>query len=413
MNDLFRREVLDRQAQRLYGDVVLVPPIGHLVILALLIIMMMILIAFLTFGEYSRKERVPGFLTPDKGVIHIATRETGLVKTVHVKVGSLVSKGDPLFSIQTDTVSSYGNDTAKVILEQLNLEKRELLLRRDLIPMEYRLRRDRLFGQMKALKSEAEKITQRISIQIETVQNERVVLNKFQSLIANNAASELEVSNQKNRLLVASQALISLELEKQRYEDQVLDINAQIKLMPVAERRELSEIDGFLTALEQRIATTQIKESVLIEAPVSGQVASLISKEGQMLPTQHIMATILPVGSTLEAKLFVPSRAAGFVEKGQSVRILYDAFPYQKYGYYEGTITNISKTVVDPSSLDIPSGHQDPSFLVTVSLNQHKIKANKTFYELQSGMTLAADIILEDRKIWEWAFEPIIGMAKS
>ena len=40
------------------------------------------------------------------------------------------------------------------------------------------------------------------------------------------------------------------------------------------------------------------------------------------------------------------TRAAGFVKPGQQVRILYDAFPYQNFGTYRGTIVNVSRTIV-------------------------------------------------------------------
>ena len=42
--------------------------------------------------------------------------------------------------------------------------------------------------------------------------------------------------------------------------------------------------------------------------------------------------TLTPRGGALRAELYVPSRAIGFVKSGQRVRLLYDAFPYQKFG---------------------------------------------------------------------------------
>ena len=55
---------------------------------------------------------------------------------------------------------------------------------------------------------------------------------------------------------------------------------------------------------------------------------------------------IIPEDSVLEADLFVPARAIGFIEPGQDVRILYDAFPYQHFGSYHGHVTNVSQTIL-------------------------------------------------------------------
>ena len=44
-----------------------------------------------------------------------------------------------------------------------------------------------------------------------------------------------------------------------------------------------------------------------------------------------------------------------------------------------------------------------------LQIERQDVKANDDLNLLQLGMTLAADIILEDRKIWEWVFELIFG----
>lgn len=115
----------------------------------------------------------------------------------------------------------------------------------------------------------------------------------------------------------------------------------------------------------------------------------------------------------LVAELLVPSRAAGFVKEGQNVRLLYDAFPYQKFGFHSGEVSNVSRAVVNANELPVISSINEPVFVITVQLERQDVDANNELYQLQSGMTLAADIILEDRKIWEWVFEPILGAAKK
>ena len=100
MSDLFRKEVLDKQGQKLFGDVVLASPISHKAMTALLAVIIAGLITFAIAGEYSRKERITGYLTPDQGLIRLLPVQAGVIESIHVNIGETVEKGDKLFSIK-------------------------------------------------------------------------------------------------------------------------------------------------------------------------------------------------------------------------------------------------------------------------------------------------------------------------
>ena len=411
MTTLFRNQVLEKQKQKLLGDVILAAPVSYQMIIGLLVLLTAGLVMFAILGEYSRKERVTGYLTPDKGVIRIVPTKSGLIENVDVEIGQKVKKGEKLFLIRTDNASSKEYQSTSVFLEQLRVEKMELNHRRDLIPEQYRLMRHRIMDQVSAARSESVRLTERIMLQENVVKNEFAVLEKYQQLGKSEAASELEVSNQENQYLQAKQLVASLRNESDRFLDSAKDLEAEYSLLPVTEQQEISEITGRLISLDQRIAQNQ--ESYLITAPISGRISSLNAKGGQIADVQRTLATIIPVGGKLDAELFVPSRAAGFVKEGQSVRLLYEAFPYQKFGFYGGTVSKVSRTVIIPTDQQYTSNTQEPVFVITVSLDSQSVDTNNEISELQSGMTLAADIVLEDRKIWEWVFEPILGSAKK
>ena len=65
---------------------------------------------------------------------------------------------------------------------------------------------------------------------------------------------------------------------------------------------------------------------------------------------------IVPAGEKLEAQLFGPSRAIGFIRAGQRVLLRYEAFPYQKFGQYEGVVAEVSRTAINPAELTQLSG---------------------------------------------------------
>ena len=61
-------------------------------------------------------------------------------------------------------------------------------------------------------------------------------------------------------------------------------------------------------------------------------MSALQASLGQAVDPAKPLMTLTPRGGALRAELYVPSRAIGFVKTGQRVRLLYDAFPYQKFG---------------------------------------------------------------------------------
>lgn len=125
----------------------------------------------------------------------------------------------------------------------------------------------------------------------------------------------------------------------------------------------------------------------------------------------------------LEAMLYAPSRTAGFIKPGQKVLIRYQAFPYQKFGLHPGSIVDVSRTPF--ASTDIPAniagtvlgnvsraGHSNESlYRIRVKLDRQTIQVYGSAQSLKPGMTLEADILQDNRKIWEWIAEPLLAIA--
>ena len=412
MSDLFRKEALDNQGQKIYGDVILAAPLSHMAIAGLLALIIIGLITFVTIGEYARKERVFGYLTPDSGLIRVVPRQTGVIESISVDIGTPVQKGDVLFEFKLGTDSEVGLNTADALLAQLETEYTELESRLALIPEEYKLSRNRLIQQINSADKEAQRLSTQINLQKKTVENQSMILGRFQNLLEQEAISSLEVSSQENRYLQASLTLENLMNSQKNISARADDIRSQLSMMPITEEKAISDLRSRLNSITQRITQAKSQGSYVITAPVAGRIASMTARPGQLATGQKALATILPSNGRMEAELLVPTRAAGFIKDGQPVRLLYDAFPYQKFGFYDGEIANVSRTIVQPQDLPVNTSIAEPVFLVRVNLNSQNIVFRNDKYPLQSGMTLSADIILEDRKIWEWVFEPIIGAIK-
>ena len=117
---------------------------------------------------------------------------------------------------------------------------------------------------------------------------------------------------------------------------------------------------------------------------------------------------IVPKDSALVAKLFVPTRAIGFVRPGQKVRIMYEAFPYQQFGTYTGGVAEVSQTILIKSETFGPIDLKEPAYRVMANLDRSDIDADGTRVPLQADMLLTADIILEKRSLMRWLLDPLL-----
>jgi membrane fusion protein len=145
----------------------------------------------------------------------------------------------------------------------------------------------------------------------------------------------------------------------------------------------------------------------VIRAPTTGRVSTLQATVGQNAEPQRLQLEIIPQDSILQAELFLPARAVGFVEAGQPVRIMYDAFPYQHFGTYRAEVVKVSQTILTSSDVAGPIKLTEPSYRVTAALERPDIDAYGKAVALQPDMLLKADIILEKRSLISWLTNPL------
>jgi hypothetical protein len=126
--------------------------------------------------------------------------------------------------------------------------------------------------------------------------------------------------------------------------------------------------------------------------------------DGYLAPADGTMAATLG-DARLQARLLVPSRAIGSIHIGDAVRVRYQAFPHQQYGTFTGSITDISKTLLEPAERDGPVTATEPAYRVTVALDRQTIAIDDATWPLQAGMHLEADVPLARRRLIEWVFE--------
>lgn len=164
---------------------------------------------------------------------------------------------------------------------------------------------------------------------------------------------------------------------------------------------------------ERQISKAKGEIDYAIRAPGDGTVSTLISTIGDRVTADTILGIIIPKDSVLQARLFVPTSKAGFIKIGQKVLLKYSPYPYQRFGLYEGTVSLIDKSIIDPKEnrvFPMPVRIDEVFYRVTVTLRQQTVNVYGQPYPLTPGMLLEGIILGEKRNIWQWVMEPIYSL---
>jgi hypothetical protein len=89
--------------------------------------------------------------------------------------------------------------------------------------------------------------------------------------------------------------------------------------------------------------------------PEAGVATAVLAEVGHSVDARLPLLLIVPTDSHLEAELYVPSRAMGFVQPGDPVNVRYQAYPYQKIRIYRGELVSVSRTSISPLELSSPA----------------------------------------------------------
>jgi membrane fusion protein len=401
---LFRQEAIDAQREKYLGATTLARPVAYWVYTLLAAAIALLLLAVAIWGEYTRRERVEGFLALDVGAARVLIPDPGRVAELLIKEGDEVHAGEPIARITYDR--STAETTAAELASRRALLEREQSQLRELGEQQAAQARRRA----KDLDAELAQADREIRLLETRVKSARDEASRYQKLAADKFVSDLvakqkqdEVTDQEIKLqaLRRTRAQVERDLATAKMEEPAIQLRSRGQVDQVA--RQLSEI-------QESLANAEARRETVIKAPVSGTATNIAVVQGQSVPADTPLATILPRGSGLHVELMVPSRAIGFIQKGQQVVLRYEAFPHERFGQYRGTVAEISRNVWAPGERIGPLVVREPVYRVDVKLERQGVSALGNEIPLRPGMLVNADILLERRTLLEWLFEPVLQL---
>jgi membrane fusion protein len=405
---LFRSEAIDFQRLQQSGEVVLLQPLPVRLLFWALTVSFALIAVFLAVAQYARKETVVGYLAPTAGVAKVFAPRAGIITAVHVRDGEAVEEGQPLLVVAIDQTTVDGQNVDAVLLETLHRQQAALTERIAMQEGRTASERRRLEAQIAGAQDEIAHLEQQIAVQRERAEIAGRLASAVEGLRASGNMAEADYQRRRDAHLESQLKLAALGQQLATRRAELAQSAASLEQLPTTIAEKAQALRGELAGAEQRIAEIEGRRAYVVRAPIAGRVSTLQAAIGRAADPQKPQLSLLPRDSVLEAELFVPTQAIGFVRAGQEVRILYDAFPYQRFGAFGGRVSRVARTMLTDADISAPVSLQQPAYKVTVVLDRQDVTAYDGRVPLQPDMLLKADILLERRSLFAWLLDPIL-----
>lgn len=405
---LFRREVIEfQQHTRQWGRVVPLQPVPARITFWLIISAVAAVAAFLSTTTYSRKQLVVGYLTPLSGSARIFAPREGIIRAVRVTQGQVVQEGEPLFTIAVPQIAADGTDVNASVLASLRQQQQSLAQQIAADQERGESEAHLLVGKIANLQTELARMSTQLLIQRARITLAQQLVAAAQKLAPRGLISNVEQHQRESDVLQQTLNLNNMLQKQTEQQVQLSQAQFELKTLPTVTKGKLQTLRSSLADTEQRIAEVSGRSAYVVRAPISGRVSMLQASAGARADPKNLLAQIVPANAALQAELFIPQQAIGFVKTGQDVRIHYDAFPYQQFGAYHGRIVSVSQTIVTPQDAAGPLALTGTAYRAVARLARPDVDAYGKRVALQPDMVFHAYVILNRQTLVDWLLDPL------
>jgi membrane fusion protein len=407
---LFRAQALAWQQDGRYGVVMLSRPLTARVLTLLIFTLTLSTMVFLALNSYTRKVSVNGSLVPDTGLVILKAPVAGTVTELEVEAGDFVEAGDRLLVLDQDQMLEGLGSVGDALQQNLDAQRTGILARLDLAQRHGEILARGNIDRKHHLEAALADIGKL------QVQEQATLALRHNSLARafrlheeeHLATADLDAA----RLLVIEQqkVLSALDRQGQEISSRLSSQRFESLQQELESRQQLNLLEGEVLRLKEQEVRMLSGHSIEIRAPVSGRIGSMALHEGMSMAGGDQLLSVKPVDSRLVAEFMIPGSAMGFIEKGQSVNLHVEAFPYQKFGVQHGKVLGFDTAATAQPAR--PGTPLPAELRLVAELDKQSVSAYGSEHELLAGMQLHADILLESRTLFEWLFEPLFGAVR-
>lgn len=232
-------------------------------------------------------------------------------------------------------------------------------------------------------------------------------------LMLQGAISKAEYEASAKSLVNKESSLASFDASLTSARLNVLQLRQQLIELDIQGHSEQSEYERTITQLTRQMKTqiAEWKEMYAVISPSDGTVSlQSVWNRGQHVSIGDVIASIVPSsGNDVIGRLMVPSTGFGKVEKGQTVNIKLNGFPYMEFGVLKGMVKQISAV---PRQISTSEGNTI-AYTVDVIFPDGLVSTYGKNFPIVQQMDGTAEIITKDRRLIEQFIDPIISLFKN
>ncbi len=407
---LFRAQALRTRRDIIWTGHAIRPPVSFAVIATALALAALAIAAFVGTQSYARKAMAGGYLAPPHGVVRVIAPRAGTIVSVAVGDGDLVRAGDPLMRVSAGRTSVAGSDldanVRRALVQQRDLELDQIALEE----ANARSEAQRLHERIERLADETGLLAQQLAAQEDRTDlaTEEAVVSR--ELVSKGFVARVEQRRREDTRLSQTQALSAMRQQLSAKLGELVELRYALEQLPRRSATQIATRRAAAAGIDSRLAEAEAQRAYLVTAPVAGRVSGLQAFAGNQADPSRPLLSIVPEDADLQAVLFVPERAIGFVAAGQPVRLSLDAFPPERFGTVPGTIAVIASTPLRPEQVSgVVQLPGEPTYRVTVTLSAHAISAYGRDMPLRADMQVHADIIFDRRGLVRWLLDPVLS----
>lgn len=231
------------------------------------------------------------------------------------------------------------------------------------------------------------------------------------SLVASGAVAQSELIDRQRKIEALSNSIEALSVEAEQAQERAAEYRIKLDEYRAAMNKQL-RMD--LATTNERIALAEEQEKRLassenrleIEAPVDGIVHDIKYKTlGTIVPAGAVIMELIPTGKVPKAQIRIDPKSVGSLKPGNQARIKVSAYPFDRFGAFTGTLTDISA-----STFTSPEGRS--YFQGIIEITGRELESSESL-DLVAGMTLVADMRTGEKTLMQYLLKPIFASARE
>lgn len=409
------------------------------IIRSTLMVISLVIIIFIVWASITKVNEVataPGEVVPGQHIQSIQHLEGGIISTINIKEGDLVSKGQIIIKLNGTYVKQ---DLYSLKAKQLSLDFQEERLRafvNNITPdfdsikaddklsaahIKHKVEQQQAYDSMiQARDTEKQVVIEQVSQKHDAIRIQNKKQNTFKAnmkliqkerdikykLSETGTISKIQLFKAEKELNNVKGKLDEVFSEIKKAKTELSEYNKRLSYLEAKHRYDAYRLIDNITAESSQNSEnikklTEQVERLEIRSSAAGLVKSLNVKTiGGVVSPGQLLAEIVPLEGDVLIECNIEPRDIGHVKTGQQVNVKVSSYDFSRYGTALGKLEYLSPTT-------FAAEDNSRYYLGRVSLKRNYIGKDKSQNLILPGMTVQAEIVTGQKSILEYLLKPI------